>query len=90
MLSYVFQKEEKINLLFTNKLNKLSTQLDNLIDKAIILNPLNLMSKGYAIAYQDEKVIDSVDNIKKDLPFIVRMKDGKVITRIEEIQKSEE
>ena len=48
------------------------------------------MSKGYSIAYQNEKVIDSVDNIKKDLPFIVRMKDGKVITRIEEIQKSEE
>ena len=89
-VSNVLQKEEKINLLFTNKLNKLSTQLDNLIDKAIILNPLNLMSKGYAIAYQDEKVVDSVDNIKKDLPFIVRMKDGKVITRIEEIQKSEE
>jgi exodeoxyribonuclease VII large subunit len=66
----VCQKEEKINLLFINKLNKLSTQLDNLIDKAIILNPLNLMSKGYSIAYQNEKVIDSVDNIKKDLPFI--------------------
>jgi exonuclease VII large subunit len=48
------------------------------------------MIKGYAIAYQDEKVVDSVDNIKKDLPFIVRLKDGKVITRIEEIQKSEE
>lgn len=89
-LKDINQKEEKINYLLNNKLEKVSIELDNLISKAIILNPLNLMSKGYAVAYQDGKVIDTVDKLEIDLPLDIRLKDGKVTTRIENIQKSEE
>lgn len=89
-LKDINQKEEKINYLLNNKLEKVSIELDNLISKAIILNPLNLMSKGYAVAYQDDKVIDTVDKLEIDLPLDIRLKDGKVTTRIENIQKSEE
>lgn len=89
-LKDINQKEEKINYLLNNKLEKVSIELDNLISKAIILNPLNLMSKGYAVAYQDNKVIDTVDKLEIDLPLDIRLKDGKVTTRIENIQKSEE
>lgn len=89
-LKDINQKEEKINYLLNNKLEKVSIELDNLISKAIILNPLNLMSKGYAVAYQDGKVIDTVDKLEIDLPLDIRLKDGNVTTRIENIQKSEE
>ncbi len=58
--------------------------LQNLIDKAIILNPLNLMSKGYAITYQNQEVVSSIEKIDESLPLEVRMHDGIVITEVKE------
>lgn len=83
-------KTSKISDLFIHSLELRDKKLQSLIEKAIILNPLNLMSKGYAIAYQACEVVSSVKEVDKNLPLEVRMKDGKLITRIDEIQISEE
>jgi exodeoxyribonuclease VII large subunit len=72
----------KANDLINNSLVINEQHLQGLIDKAIILNPLNLMSKGYAITYQNNQVVSSVDKIDEKLPLEVRMKDGLVIADV--------
>lgn len=58
------------------------------IDKLIILNPLNLLNKGYTIACQDGQIVRSVKKVNEDIPLEVRFKDGTVTTKI--LYKSEE
>ncbi len=65
-------------------------KLESLIDKAIILNPLNLMKKGYAITYQEGLVVSNIDKINKEKPLLVRMDGGSVTTTITQITKNEE
>ena len=89
VLNQIDTLEEVVSNL-TNKANDLinhsliynEQQLQNLIDKAIILNPLNLMSKGYAITYQNQKVVSSIDKIDETLPLEVRMQDGLVVATV--------
>ena len=73
---------DKANDLINHSLVINEQHLQGLIDKAIILNPLNLMSKGYAITYQNNQVVSSVDKIDEKLPLEVRMKDGLVIANV--------
>lgn len=74
----------KVSDLINHSLELNEQTLQNLIDKAIILNPLNLMSKGYAITYQNKKVVSSVEKIDEKLPLEVRMSDGIIIAAVNE------
>lgn len=80
----------KANDLMMHSLEIEDKKLQALIEKAIILNPLNLMSKGYAIVYQNNQVITSTEDINENDLFNVRMKDGIVTASVEKIEKSEE
>lgn len=95
VLEQINKKEVEVN----NSVNTINTsvvhllelndkKLQGLIEKAIILNPLNLMSKGYSITYQNGKVASSIDNIDSNLPIEVRMQDGKLIADINQIIKN--
>ena len=95
VLEQINKKEVEVN----NLLNTINTsvvhllelndkKLQGLIEKAIILNPLNLMSKGYSITYQNGKVASSIDNIDPNLSIEVRMQDGKLIADINQIIKN--
>ena len=42
------------------------------------------MSKGYAITYQNQEVVSSIEKIDESLPLEVRMHDGIVITEVKE------
>lgn len=95
VLEQINKKEVEVN----NLLNTINTsvvhllelndkKLQGLIEKAIILNPLNLMSKGYSITYQNGKVASSIDTIDPNLSIEVRMQDGKLIADINQIIKN--
>ena len=56
-------------------------------DKLILLNPLNLMKKGYSISYQNNKVISTIKNINKQEPLVIKMHDGEIITKILEVKE---
>ena len=58
--------DNKMDDSFNKTINNLDTKINHYIDKLIILNPLNLMKKGYAIVYKDDNVITSINNIKKE------------------------
>ena len=61
-------------------------KLKHNIEKLEVVNPMHILGKGYNIAYEDDKVIKSVSDIKQDslkLCFV----DGFVYTKVEKIKK---
>ena len=72
---------------YVNKIRQIEDQIVNYIDKLIILNPLNLMKKGYSITYQNNSVISSVKDVNLGEPLKIKMIDGEIITNITEIKE---
>lgn len=62
--------------------------INNMIDKLILLNPLNVMKKGYTLTYQNDKIITSVNNLDTSKDLIVKWTDGEVISMIKKINKN--
>ena len=70
-------------VLYKEKANKLS----NLIEKLELINPLGVLKRGYSLTYQDNKVISSVKNIKKDSNILIKFYDGSIETKVIDIKK---
>ncbi|MBP5445161.1 MAG: exodeoxyribonuclease VII large subunit [Acholeplasmatales bacterium] len=47
------------------------------------LNPLNIMDKGFSIVSKNDKIIKSVNDVKKDDLIDIRLKDGNVKAKVE-------
>lgn len=68
-----------------DKILKINTQsLDNQIDKLILLNPFNIMKKGYSITYKNDLIVSSVNSINVNDELTVRFSDGLVKTIVKE------
>ena len=63
---------QTINYILENKQNS----LDNLIKKLIILNPLNIMERGYSVIYQEDKIITKLDELNPRKNIRVSLSDG--------------
>lgn len=74
---------------FINKIKNIEDKINVNIDKLILLNPLNLMKKGYSIAYQNNNVISSVKDININQAIKIKMSDGEITTNIIEIKEEE-
>ena len=76
----------KLNDCYNNIITNNDIKINHYIDKLIILNPLNLMKKGYAVAYKDDKVITTVNNININDDINIKFQDGLIKTKV--IEKS--
>ena len=52
-----------------------------------LLNPLNLMKKGYSLSYQNNKLITDVNEINSDLPLVTRLNNGEIESKIIKVKK---
>ena len=73
---------------FDKVVKSLDNQYQHLISKLIILNPLNLMEKGYSVTFKDGQVISSVKEVNVDDELIIRMSDGSITTKV--LKRNEE
>ncbi|MFA5220249.1 MAG: exodeoxyribonuclease VII large subunit [Bacilli bacterium] len=80
------------NIALHNSINKLieynSTKIDNIIERLIIINPLNLMKKGYTLVYQDNILIKSINNLNKHKDIEVKFVDGSVNAVIKNLERN--
>ena len=53
-------------------------ELTSIIEKLEVLNPLNTLKRGYTITKINNKVISSINDIKKDDNLEIEFRDGKV------------
>ncbi len=64
-------------------------KLKNLIDKLELLNPLNILSRGYSIAYFKDDALKSVKNIEHDDLINIRLSDGFIKTRVIDVKEED-
>lgn len=62
--------------------------LINLIDKLELVNPLNILKRGYTLTYQSDKPIRSVKNINKDNNITIKFNDGIVLSKVIDIKEN--
>lgn len=90
-------KSEKINNLLCRlnpsvvmtRISYLEQELEKLIEKSILLNPFNIMLKGYTLTYQDGKIVKTVKKINQTKPVQVVFHDGFINTTVDEIKIKE-
>lgn len=79
--SYLFLNPKRM---FENKNNSYI----NLINKLEVLNPLNTLKRGYTITKKDNKVINSVKNIKNKEKLDITFEDGVIKTEVIDIKEN--
>ena len=57
-------------------MEKKKLEFNNLIEKLQLLNPLNILQKGYSITYKDDKVIKKCDEVKANDLIKIKLHDG--------------
>ncbi len=72
----------KLNNMYNNLIVSENKKIDHMIDKLIILNPLNLMKKGYSIVYKDNKAISSTKDININDDINITMQDGSIKAKV--------
>lgn len=60
-------------------------QLQRIADILNSVSPLSTLSRGYSIAFKNEKVLRSIQQVKKGDTIETRVSDGKVIAKVESI-----
>ena len=86
----IFKKEEKIvdinrlNNAYDKKLMIFDKELTNKIDKIVLLNPFNIMKKGYGIIYKNDNIISSIENVNLNDELTIKLKDGTISTVVKD------
>lgn len=70
-------------VLYKDKIELLNT----IISKLTLLNPLNILERGYNITYKDNHVVSSIKDIKTKDELKIKMKDGSVLVSVESVEK---
>ena len=71
------------NVLYIDK----QKELGNIIAKLNLLNPLNILDRGYNITYKDNHVVTSIKEIKENDNLNIKMKDGNLKVTVNEVIK---
>ena len=92
LATYEVKKEKLINLekilnkLVVSKIDVSTHKYEVIINKLELLNPLNILSKGYSLVTLDDEVVKSTKNLKLDDTISIRMHEGKVKAIVKEIE----
>ena len=81
--NYILSKPE---LLYKEEILK----LNNLIEKLELINPLGVLKRGYTLTYQDNKVINDINNIKIDSNIDIKFHNGSVSAKVLEIKEKKD
>ena len=74
--------EEKISNLCESVIGKETNRLEQLIQKTILLNPFNVMLKGYSIVYYKGKVVSNINDVKEKDNIEINVTNGKIFAEV--------
>ena len=78
--SYVLASPQ---LLYKDKI----VEVKNIIDKLNLLNPLNILSRGYSVTFLNDKALKSVKKVKLNDILDVKLSDGSLKTKVLEVKE---
>ena len=73
-------KKQKLDMI-----NEKINNIINLIDKLELVNPLNILKRGFSLTTKDDKIIKSVKNVNKSDILNIRLNDGVIKAKVEEV-----
>ncbi len=76
---------EKLNFYTTNIINNKGNKFNNLLNKLEALNPILTIKRGYSITKLNNKVIDDINEVKKDDMIETTLCSGKIISKVMEV-----
>ncbi|MGE5455516.1 MAG: exodeoxyribonuclease VII large subunit [Ignavibacteriales bacterium] len=76
---------ERINNIINNKIEKITVKLSNMIEKIELLNPLNVLKRGYSIVYKDEQVISDSTLVKPNDELKLKLYKGTIDVIVKEV-----
>ena len=91
LATYEVKKEKIVNLekilnkIVVSKIDVSKHKYEVMINKLDLLNPLNILSKGYSLVTCDNNVIKSSKDLKIDDTINIKMHEGKVKAIVKEI-----
>ena len=71
-------------LIYKDKKNNLKT----IMDKLELLNPLNIISRGYSLTYVNDKIVKSIKDIKRNDKLTIKLSDGIIDTNVIDIKEN--
>ncbi len=71
-----------------NVVIKEKNNLNNVINKLTLLNPLTILDRGYNIAYKDNEIVKTVSSIQVNDNLKIKMCDGELMVRVNEVKKN--
>lgn len=70
---------------YENNIKVFENKLLNNIDKIVLLNPFNIMKKGYGIIYHNDTIISSVSKVNEEDYITVKLTDGTIDAVVKKI-----
>ena len=81
----IINLEKILNKVITNKIDVSKHKYEVMINKLELLNPLNILSKGYSLVTVDGMVVKDTNELKVDSTINIRMHKGNVKAIVKEI-----
>jgi exodeoxyribonuclease VII large subunit len=72
------------------RLEREKSILERLSDKTALLDPINVLRRGYSLVYEGDTLVRSVKQTKIGLPLRIRLSDGAVDTQVTQIESKAE
>lgn len=89
------KKNDKIELLKNNANNVINNlikekahQYGIIVNSLELLNPLSILSKGYSVVYQNDNIVNDINKVKINDILNIRMTNGIVKTKVEEVEEN--
>ena len=82
----LIEKENDLTYGLKNILERKTLKLESKIDKVLSLNPLSILKRGYTITKIDGKMLKTVEKLKKNDIIETVFSDGKIISKVKEIE----
>ncbi len=78
--------QNKANNIINNLISNNKHNLQMKINTLELLNPLNILSKGYSVVYCNDKIISNARNVKVNDIVNIRLNKGMVKAKVEEVE----
>ena len=85
--NYIYNYNEKLNLLFNKIYNQNLNNFKVNISKLDSLSPLKVMSRGYSLVTKENEIIKSINEIKKNDELELKLVDGKILTKVIDVKE---
>ena len=86
-------KKQNLDLLLENinknmeiKLENYNREINYIIEKLKLVNPLNTLKRGYSLVLKDDKIINTIKNIRINDDLKLRINDGYIYVTVKEVK----